>query len=373
MNIADCIGEPDDHKPRLTLREVAKRAKVSVATASRTINWEPSVNPSLARRVRRVIEEIGYYPNTHARALVSGRSRIFGLMISETINLYFPEIVRTFESLGFEHNFEIFTSSITRDPRRIEVGVRRMIELRIEGVAILSFEEENALIEVFKRRKIPGVMLDVESASPLLKDICIDYKHGIRQAVQHLAALGHTRIALIAGPAHLRTAMARKIAVQECMQEIGLEIPPQLLVEGDHTLQAGMNALSLLAALADPPTAVLCSNDMTALGVMRRAFELALEIPRGLSLVGFDDIHMAQFTTPPLTTVQISQVEIANTAFRVLLDSAEVPSKGPWPKAGAIHTKLVLRNSTAPAPGRLKERARLAGVGAIGLQPNELE
>lgn len=356
----------------MTLQEVAKRANVSIATVSRTINCAPNVSPYLARRVRRVIEEIGYYPNTHARALASGRSRVFGLMISETINLFFPGIARTFENLGFEHNFEIFLSFIARDPRRIEISVRRMIERRVEGIAILSFEEENSLVEVFRRQDLPVVVLDIESPGPLLRTVCIDYKHGIRQAVQHLAALGHVRIALITGPTHLRTAVARKIAVQECMKEIALEIPPQLLVEGDHTLEAGLKALSLLAALPDPPSAVLCSNDITALGVMRGAFELGLHIPRDLSLVGFNDIYMAQFTTPALTTVQISQVEIAKTAFNALLDSARVRSNGSSRSVCAIQTSLVLRHSTAPAPGRLKDRAS-GSAGAIDPAPNELE
>ena len=148
------------------------------------------MDPSLAKRVRKAIEQIGYYPNTHARALVSGRCRIFGLMVSETINPFFLEIVQTFENLGFQNNYEIFLSSIARDPRRTEVAVRRMLERRVEAVAILSFQDET-LIEAFGRRNVPIVVLDIESMAPLLKTVCIDYQNGIRQAVQHLAALGH--------------------------------------------------------------------------------------------------------------------------------------------------------------------------------------
>ncbi|MGA8309119.1 MAG: LacI family DNA-binding transcriptional regulator [Terriglobales bacterium] len=341
----------------MTLHEIAKRANVSIATVSRTIHCAPNVDPSLARRVRKVIEEVGYYPNTHARALVSGRSRIFGLMVSDTVGPFFPEIVQTFENLGFEHSYEIFLGSIARDPCRMEVAVRRMIERRVEGLAIMSFEKETSLIEVFRRRNLPIVVLDIESPGPLLKTVCIDYKHGIRQAVQHLAALGHTRIALITGPARLRTAVARRIASQECMKEIGLEIPSQLLVEGDHTLEAGMKALSVLAALPDRPSAVLCSNDMTAIGVMRGAFELGLNVPRDLSVVGFDDIQMAQFGTPPLTTVQVSYVEIANVVFRTLLDSVEVQCDGSSREVCVIQSNLVLRRSTDLAPRRLREGA----------------
>jgi LacI family transcriptional regulator len=213
------------------------------------------------------------------------------------------------------------------------------------------------LIEAFKNRTLPIVVLDKESREPLLKTVCVDYLHGVRQAVQHLAALGHVRIALIAGPARLRTAVARKIAFQECMKEIGLEMPPQLLVEGDHTPEAGMKAVSVLTDLLDPPSAVLCSNDMTAIGVMRRAFDLDLNVPRDLSVVGFDDNQIAQFATPPLTTVQMSYVEVANVAFKTLLDAVEDQCNGSSREVCAIQANLVLRSSTNLAPGRLREGA----------------
>jgi len=226
------------------------------------------------------------------------------------------------------------------------------------------------LIEAFRSRTLPIVVLDEESREPLLKTVCIDYLHGVRQAVQHLAALGHVRIALIAGPARLRTAVARKIAFQECMKEIGLEIPPPLLVEGDHTLEAGMKALCVLAALRDRPSAVLCSNDMTAIGVIRGAFELGLNVARDLSVVGFDDNQIAQFATPPLTTVQMSYVEVANVAFRTLLDAVEDQCDGSSREVCAIQSNLVLRCSTNLAPGRLREGA--AGKPAdSGLPPKE--
>ena len=304
-----------------------------------------------------MIEEVGYFPNTHARALVSGRSRIFGLMVSDTIGPFLPEIVQTFEKLGFEHDYEIFLSSIARDQCQMEAAMRRMIERRVEGLAILSFEQEISLIEVFEGRNLPIVVLDKESPEPLLKTVCIDHMHGVRQAVQHLAALGHVRIALITGPASLKTAVARKIAFQKCMTEIGLEIPPQLLVEGDDTLEAGMKALSVLAALPDRPSAVLCSNDMTAIGVMRGALELGLNVPRDLSVVGFDDNQIAQFATPSLTAIQMSYVEVANVAFRALLDAVEDQCDGSSLEVCAIQSNLVLRYSTNIAPGRLRRGA----------------
>jgi DNA-binding LacI/PurR family transcriptional regulator len=342
---------------QMTLQEIAKRARVSIATVSRIINRVPTVNPALARRVWRVIEQVGYYPNIHARALVSGRSRIFGVMVSEIINPFFPEIVQRFMELGVEHNYEILLSSLGQDLRLMEIAGRQMIERRVDGVAILTFGGEDSLIEMFTRRNVPVFVVDIDSPEPLLKTVQIDYQHGIRQAVQHLAALGHVRIAFVTGPTHLKTAVLRKIAFQECMKEIGLEIPPQLLVGGDHTMAAGMKAMSALSALPDRPSAVVCSNDMTAIGVMREAFELAIDIPRALSVVGFDDIRLAEFMIPPLTTVQMSQMEIADMAFRALLESVEPQRSEPSCQVYAIKTNLVLRRSTTLAPGRVRDSA----------------
>ena len=339
----------------MTLQEIAKRAKVSTATVSRTINQIPTVDPVLARRVWRVIEQVGYYPNTHARTLVSGRSRIFGLIVPEITNPFFPEIVQTFTELGVKYQYEVLLNFLAQDTSLLENASRQMIERRVDGVAILTFGREDALIDVLVRQNVPVFVVDMESPEPLVKSVHIDYEHGIRQAVQHLAALGHLRIAFVSGPEHLKTVVQRKAAFLECMREIGLPTSPQLLIDGDHTMAAGMTAISALAALPDRPSAVVCSNDLTAIGVMRQASELALEIPRDLSVVGFDDIRPAQFMIPPLTTIQLSQIEIADLAFRALLDSAEAPCNRSSCYEYTIKTNLVLRRSTALAPGRLRQ------------------
>jgi len=332
----------------MDIREIARRAKVSTATVSRTINRIPTVDPQLAKRVWRVVEDLGYYPNTQARALVSGRSRIFGLIVSEITNPFFPELVQSFEDIAVQHNYEILLSSTVHDPRRMELAVRRMIERRVEGVAILTFGMEESLIEHLRFRKVPLVFVDVGPHVPGVSNIKIDYQHGIRQAVQHLAAMRHVRIAFVMGPGHLKSALARKSAFEEAMKEIGLKVPSAFVVVGDHTMEGGMSALTQLAGLPDRPTAVMCSNDMTAIGVLREAYECGIGIPRELSVVGFDDIRLAQFTTPPLSTVQMSQVELAKLAFRALVHETESRSVSPTSEY-VLPTRLVLRNSTALA------------------------
>jgi LacI family transcriptional regulator len=331
----------------MDIREIAKRAKVSTATVSRAINRVPSVNPQLAKRVWSVIDELGYYPNTQARALVSGRSRIFGLIVSEITNPFFPEIVQVFETIAVQHRYEILLTSTGNDPKLMESSVRRMIERRVEGVAIMTFGMEEVLLEDLKLRKVPLVFVDVGPSRPHVSNIRIDYLHGIRQAVQHLAALRHEKIAFVTGPLRLKSALSREQAFVRAMEEIGIEPDPALIVEGDHTMEGGMAAFAQLLALPERPTAVLCSNDMTAIGVMRKCHESGIIIPRDVSVVGFDDIRMAQFMLPPLTTVQMSQAELARIAFNALLADVQRETAAPEGSEFMLKTNLVLRESTA--------------------------
>jgi LacI family transcriptional regulator len=278
--------------------------------------------------------------------------------VSEITNPFFPEIVQTFAKLGVQLNYEILLSSIDDDPRLLEITARQMIERRVGGVAILTFGDEAQLIDVLTARNVPVFAVDADSNGPLVKTVQIDYEHGIRQAVQHLAALGHRRIAFIGGPQKMKTATRRKSAVEKCMKEIDLELLPELFVDGEHTIEAGIKALFSLTSMPDPPSAVLCSNDMTAIGVMRAAFDLSLNIPRDLSVIGFDDIRLAQFMTPPLTTVQMSQTEIATLSFSGLLDSLEPSRCGSGRQVYPLKTNLVLRQSTALAPSYMRTEQR---------------
>lgn len=331
----------------MDIRAVAKRASVSIATVSRTVNRVSTVNPALAIRVRNAIQELGYYPNTQARALVSGRSRIFGLIVSDLTNPFFPEIVQVFETHAVQHHYEILIASTMNDPERMKSSVRRMIERRVEGVAVMTFGMEDLLLEDLKLREVPLAFVDVGPPRPRVSNIRIDYLSGIRQAVQHLAALRHREIAFISGPRTLKSAAAREQAFLQSMKEIGLHPDPRLIVEGDHTLEGGHRACAGLLSGGRKATAILCSNDLTAMGVMRRSYELGIQIPKDLSVIGFDDIRLAQFSLPPLTTVQMSQSELARLAFSSLL--AEVGREVPSTRGTEyeLRTALVLRKSTS--------------------------
>lgn len=334
----------------MDIREIALRARVSTATVSRTINRVPTVAPHLAKRIWKVIEEVGYYPDTQARGLVSGRSRIFGLIVSEITNPFFPEIVQVFENIAVQHDYEILLTSTVHDPERMKLSVRRMIERRVEGVAIMTFGMEDVLLDDLKFRKIPLVFVDVGPPLPKISNIRVDYLHGLHQAIHHLAALKHARVAFISGPLALKSAAARRGAFIHSMGEVGIAVRQEYLVEGDHTMEGGMAAMETLLKLTPRPTAVVCSNDMTAIGVMRKSHEKDLHVPADISVIGFDDIRLSQFVIPALTTIQMSQSELARKAFDALF--AEVQREVPSPTGSEypLKTNLLIRDSTAVAP-----------------------
>lgn len=354
---AKSAASPEKSKKRMDIRTIAQAAKVSIATVSRTINHVPTVDPKLAKRVWKIIEELNYFPNTQARALVSGRSRILGLIVSEITNPFFPELIQGFEEIAIESGYEILISSTNYDAQRMTQCIRRMIERKVDGVAVMTFGIEQPLLEQLAQRNIPLVFVDVGPDRAGVSILKIDYEHGIRQGVQHLAALGHRRIGFITGPLTLHSAQLRLAAFKRSLKECGIPLNATLLVEGDHTLEGGMAAAEKMLALAESPTAVMCSNDMTAIGVLHHLYRANLRVPEDISVIGYDDIHIAAVTTPPLTTIQMSRFELARAAVKALREQVEEGADAR--REYSITTELVVRESTGfpkDAPAALKKR-----------------
>jgi DNA-binding LacI/PurR family transcriptional regulator len=332
---------------RFDIRDVALRAKVSIATVSRTINGVPTVDKELATRVWKAVKHLNYYPNTQARALVSGKSKLFGLLISEITNPFFPELIQGFEEIAVRHGYDVLISSTSHDLTRMEICIRRLVERKVEGVAVMTFGIEAPLLDQLADRSIPMVFVDMKIANPMSSTLVVDYKSGITQAVRHLWNLGHTRIGFVSGPLGQRSAFLRKEAFLEAMNEVGAKRSPALMIEGDHTLEGGMRAAEHLLTLKQWPTAILCSNDMTAIGALRVFAKNNIRVPEDVSVIGFDNIHLAEFVHPALTTVQMSRQDLARGAFEALKAAVEQANAVDRKREIFIPTLLVVRQSTA--------------------------
>jgi len=330
------------------IRTVAALAKVSIATVSRTINGSPAVSDRLMKRVWQAIEQLNYFPNTHARSLVSGRSRILGIIVENITNPFFPELIQNFEEVAVAHGYEILVSSSNSDPAILTNCVRRMLERKVEGVAVMTFGEEEPVLDQLTHRDIPMVLAEFKLDDPKTSTILLDYTTGMRAAVNHLMALGHRKIGFLAGPHKLHSAITRENDFRTAMREAGLQVEPAWVIESDHTLRGGVASFDKLRALAVQPTAVLCSNDMTAIGVLRAAYMGGLKVPQDLSVVGLDDIDFAEFTLPPLTTIRLSRADLARAAFDAL--RAQTGENGKLQREFLVSTSLVVRGSTGAPP-----------------------
>jgi DNA-binding LacI/PurR family transcriptional regulator len=290
---------------------------------------------------------MGYHPSTLARSLVSGRTRILGLIVSNITNPFFPEIIQSFENAAVELNYEILLVSTRHNRERMETSVRRMIERRVDGVAVLTSGMKEEVLRQLQDRKVPLVLVDTDSSFPGASNLRVDYQHGIRQAVQHLAALRHRRIAFITGPLTLRSSLIRKLAFENALHEIRMHVNPHLVVEGDHTMEGGMRAFQKLMERRLHPSAIMCSNDISAIGVMREAFERGIKVPEELSVIGFDDVPIARSTIPPLTSVRISGAKMGRLAFEALMAALQRGRCSEADTEYVVNTELVLRSSTA--------------------------
>jgi DNA-binding LacI/PurR family transcriptional regulator len=332
------------------IRAVAALAKVSIATVSRTINGSPVVSEKLSKRVWQAIEQLNYFPNTHARTLVSGRSRLFGIIVENITNPFFPELIQSFEEIAVANGYEILVSSSNSDPSVLTTCVRRMLERKVEGVAVLTFGEEEPVLDQLSFHDVPVVLAEFKLAEPKASTIVLDYTTGIRAAVEHLAALGHRKIGFLAGPHKLHSAITRQNDFQTAMQESNLAIQKKWIIECDHTLKGGVAGFGKLRALSSQPTAVICSNDMTAIGVLRAVYMQDLRVPQDLSVIGLDDIDFAEFTLPPLTTIRLSRADLARAAFDALRQHGEESGRLNPQREFLVSTSLVVRGSTAPPP-----------------------
>lgn len=333
----------------MNIEQIARLARVSTATVSRAINGSPSVRPKTAERVRKVIAEVGYLPNQSARSLSSGRSHLFGVIISDITNPFFPDLVSAFERLCMERNYDTILANTNYDVKRLQQCLGRMIERRVDGIAIFTSEMDDQSAGMLLRHKIPVVTLAQGLRGNSFHTVFVDHRPGIAKAVQHLAQLGHTEIAFIAGPHDLWSAQRRLELFREAMSQNGLPLPAERVAEGDGRLEGGAMALKQLLKLKQRPTAVICFNDLMALGALKTANEANLRVPKDLSLIGLDDLQIVSLASPPLTSIQIPRTEIANQTFQILWSATRDPQFEK--RECVLKTKLVVRQSTAsPSP-----------------------
>jgi LacI family transcriptional regulator len=328
----------------MNLEQVARRAKVSTATVSRVLNNASVVKTSTRTRVMKAIEELRYHPNLHARSLAGGKSRTLGVIVSNLENPFFFDIYKTIETGAHARGYEVVMANTDYRAEQLVASVRLMIGRRVAGLAAIVSEVEPHLIEELTESRIPVVFYDVGAPRKNITNIRVNYSRGIEKVIGYLHSLGHRKLGFIGHHALLGPINERMKAVLDAVGRIpALDV--RTAADAD-TLEGGRKAARTLLSSGYDPTAIICVNDITAVGALLELRSRGLRVPEDVSVTGFDNVKLSEFCYPALTTVHIPRDRIGHIVCDTLLPA---PGKNAIvdPEI-VIEPEFVLRDSTGP-------------------------
>jgi LacI family transcriptional regulator len=330
------------------IQEIAKLAGVSTATISRVINGSDRVSKETAARVQAIIQELKFVPDNRAIHLSRGKTQIYGIIIPDLNNPFFTETVKEFESLLFENEQELLVANTDFHGTRLQRSVRRMLLRRVDGVALLTSELEAAALESLVQNRIPVVTTDHYRTACGMSDIVVDFADGTAQLVAHLKELGHTQLGFIGGTEGLVTSHVRRSSFMDSVVKNGLSSRTEWIGSANFTVETGSAAMARILDQKEIPTAVVCANDLTAIGALRTARARGMNVPDDISIAGCDDIAMADIVYPPLTTLRISRKEYARLLYKALVEAGQDLTRPG--QQFTLPLTLVTRLSTGPVP-----------------------
>jgi DNA-binding LacI/PurR family transcriptional regulator len=335
----------------MNLEQVARRAKVSTATVSRVLNNANVVKTSTRARVEKAIEELKYHPNLHARNLAGGKSRTLGVIASNMENPFFFDIYKTIESDAHARGYEVVVANTDYRSEQLVASIRLMIGRRVAGLAAIVSEMEPALIKELTESRIPVVFYDVGQPRQNITNIRVNYRRGIDKVMDYLHNMGHRRLGFVGHHAMLGPINERMKAVLDAVaRNSSLEVKS---ADAD-TLEGGRQATRALLSSGYQPTAIICVNDVMAVGALRELRERGIRVPQDMSVTGFDNVKLSEFCYPALTTLHIPRERIGHIICNCLIPpSGEV---APAEHEIVIDPEFVVRESTGPAPTAARKR-----------------
>ena len=330
----------------MRLEEVAERAGVSIATVSRVLNNSSVVKSKTRARVLKAIEELRYHPNLHARTLAGGKSKSIGVIVSNLENPFFFDVYQAVETGAHARGYEVVVANTGYRPEQLVSSIRLMIGKRVAGLAVIVSEMDPALIDELAEDIVPVVFYDVGIPKRNITNIRVNYRRGMEKLVEYLHAMGHRKLGFIGHHAILGPLHERLKAVSDIVAgyETGVEV--RASADAD-SLEGGRQAARTLLADGYKPTAIICVNDLMAVGALRELRQRGLRVPEDVSVTGFDNIKLSEFCSPALTTLHIPRDQIGHTVCECLIQRDNRPAS--IDREIVIDPELVLRESTGPA------------------------
>lgn len=326
------------------MKDVARQAGVSTSTVSHVINKDRFVSDAITEKVNAAIKSLNYAPSALARSLKLNQTHTIGMLITASTNPFYSELVRGVERSCFERGYSLVLCNTEGDEQRMNSNLETLMQKRVDGLLLLCTETHQPSQEIMQRYpSIPTVMMDwapFDGDSDLIQDNSL---LGGDMATQYLIDKGYTRIACIAGPLDKTPARLRLEGYQSAMQRSGLPLHDAYVITSDFEFGGGLTAMRALLALAEPPQAVFVGNDAMAVGVYQALYQAGLSVPRDMAVVGYDDIELAAFMTPPLTTIHQPKDELGELAIDVLIHRMAQP--GQKQQRVQLTPELVVRGS----------------------------
>ena len=328
------------------MRDVAERAGVSVTSVSHVINETRPVSDELRRRVLAAMDDLDYQPNRLARSLRRGQTHTIGMIIPDSANPFFAEMARGVEDTSFESGYNVILCNSDGDLNKERLYTNVLIEKRVDGILFIAAGLSTNGVLDLQAQKTPLVVVDRDLPDASVDSVLTDNAQGGWLATRHLIDLGHRRIACITGPSDVTPSAERVIGYRQALAEGDIPIDEALIVRGDFQYESAYRASIRLLQTEDPPTAIFACNDLMAVAVMSAALEQEWQVPADLSVVGYDDVRLAAFANPPLTTIAQPKYEMGVVAATMLLERIRAPQAPAQRRV--FESSLVTRKSTAP-------------------------
>ena len=346
--------------------DIARLAGVSQSTVSRVMNHDPRISAATQSRVEQAMARLGYRPNAAARTLITGRSNLMGLVVSNITNPFYPELIETIAAAAAEHDYTVVLCN-TQESENLQLSMLDLlIEHQVDG-AILTSPLRDSAIEIGRRGldRVPLVTVNRRMRGQRLDSVHLDNVLAGRLVAEHLWALGHRRIGFVGGLRSASTNSDRLRGVRSALRRLGRPLPREYVDHGQFTWRHGYAAAKSLLTQADRPTALICADDLLALGVMDSAVDLGLEIPQDVAVVGFDDIPAAALRQVALTTVRQPVAEMGRRAVDLLM-ARITGAADPAPVEVVLVPHLVVRRTCGASAVAPSGHEVVAESGATG-------
>lgn len=315
----------DDTQRPVTIREVAERAGVSIATVSRVVNGSPKVDPQLAERVREAITALNYQPNRAARALAGNRSALLGLLVTDIQNPFFIDLMRGVEEVSQQNGYLLVICNTAEDPQREKQYVEILAAEPVAGAIIVPSRERLEALTLLKNRHIPVIAVDRRILDRAVDAVLVDNVQAAKEAVAHLIGNGYRRIGIITGPKSVTTANDRLLGYRHALQEANITPDPALEQRGPFNEETGERGIQRLLQHDPPVEAILTANNRITVGALRTLHAHQKHVPEDIALVGFDEIRWAIPDLVSITTVTQPAYELGRTAALRLLQRLQQP------------------------------------------------